>query len=522
MRYLLSEIIRFCPDLFRPVLWLNLDRSNSVVAHLNDGNLSVPPSRKFPPKVLLVLLLLTLPLLNPWVRGDGIGYYAFARALLIQHNLDFAADYQHGNEGFREVRLDAAGNPRSEFRTKTGHLDNHFTIGPAILWAPFLICTHAGVLLARALGGHVAADGFSLPYLLAMALGTLLYGFAALLISYRVACRFVAQRWALLATIAIWWASSLPVYMYFNPSWSHAHSAFVVALFFWYWLRTRENRTTAQWLLLGLIAGLMLNVYYPNVLALLALLPEAIANYRFALQGPQEKTAPFGAVALLQHHVLFCAVVLAAMLPTFLTKYYLYGGLLETGYIPLTLWGWTSPSFVALLFSANHGLFSWTPILLFSVAGVFLFWRKFPAVGLSIGCALLAFYYFMAAYPDWAGISSYGNRFFVSFTVLFVLGLATLLETAASVFRSRRAASVCLSAVVAVFIVWNVGLIFQWGAHLIPARGPVSWRQVAQNQLHAVPQQFASQLRSYLLRRSDTLRQIEQRDVEQLKRSAKP
>lgn len=493
-----------------------------MVAYLNDGNLSVPPSRKFPPKTLLVLLLLTLPLLNPWVRGDGVGYYAFARALLIQHNLDFAADYQHGNEGFREARLDAAGNPRGEFRTKTGHLDNHFTVGPAILWAPFLIGAHAGVLLARALGANVAADGFSLPYLLAMALGTLLYGFAALLISYRVACRFVAQHWALLATIAIWWASSLPVYMYFNPSWSHAHSAFVVALFFWYWLRTRDDRTATQWLLLGLIAGLMLNVYYPNALVLLILLPEAVTNYRIALRRPQEKAAPFGVAVLLRRHLLFCIIVLIAIVPTLLTKYYLYGGLLETGYIPLTSWGWTSPSFVALLFSANHGLFSWTPILFFAVAGLFLFWRKFPAIGISIGCVLLAFYYFMAAYPDWAGISSYGNRFFVSLTVFFVLGFATLLETAASRFRGRRAASACLDVLVAVFVVWNLGLMFQWGAHLIPARGPVSWRQVAQNQLHAVPQQFASQLRSYLLRRSDTLRQIENRDIEQLKHPGNP
>lgn len=493
-----------------------------MAAYLNDGNLSVPPSRNFPPKTLLVLLLLTLPLVNPWVRGDGVGYYAFARALLIQRNLDFAADYQHGNEGFREARLDAAGNPRGEFRTKTGHLDNHFTVGPAILWAPFLIGAHAGVLLARALGANVAADGFSLPYLLAMALGTLLYGFAALLISYRVACRFVAQRWALLATIAIWWASSLPVYMYFNPSWSHAHSAFVVALFFWYWLRTRDDRTTTQWLLLGLIAGLMLNVYYPNALLLLVLLPEAVTNYRFALQRPQEKAALSGVAALLQRHLLFCIIVLIAVVPTLLTKYYLYGGLLETGYIPLTSWGWTSPSFVALLFSANHGLFSWTPILFFAVAGLFLFWRKFPAIGISIGCVLLAFYYFMAAYPDWAGISSYGNRFFVSLTVFFVLGFATLLETAASRFRGRRAASVCLDVLVAVFVVWNLGLMFQWGAHLIPARGPVSWRQVAQNQLHAVPRQFASQLRSYLLRRSDTLRQIENRDIEQLKHPGNP
>ena len=439
--------------------------------HASRTNLSVPRSRTLAPTVLLALLAVTLPLLNPWVRGDGVGYYAFARTILIQHNLDFTADYQHGNEGFREARLDAFGRPKEEFRTATGHLDNHFTVGPAVLWAPFLICAHAGVLLARVAGSQVSADGFSWPYLLAMAIGTLLCGFFALLISYRIVCRFVAERWALWATITIWWASSLPVYMYFNPSWSHAHSAFVVALFFWYWLNTRAHRAAVQWLLLGLIAGLMLNVYYPNALALLILLPEVIESYRTALSPNRvAETGRPGIGLVFLHHALFCLVVLLALLPTFVTKYYVYGGFFETGYVPITQWAWRSPWFLAVLFSADHGLFSWTPILLFSVAGLFLFWRRFPAVGFPIICVLLSFYYFMAAYPDWAGISSYGNRFFISLTIFFVLGLATFLEAVASFFRNRLAASVCLGALLSLFILWNVGLIFQWGAHLIPAR----------------------------------------------------
>jgi len=471
---------------------------------------------KFPPRVMSVLLLVSLPLMNPWVRGDGVGYYAFARALLIQRNLDFAPDYQHANEGFREARLDSSGAPKPEFRTVTGHLDNHFTVGPAILWAPFLLSAHVGVLLARAAGAHVSADGFSLPYLFAMAIGTLFYGFLALLLSYRVACRFAAERWALLATIAIWWSSSLPVYMYFNPSWSHAHSAFCVALFFWYWLRTREVRTAGQWIVLALIAGLMLNVYYPNALVLAVLIPEAIARYRVAFS--RTPAASFLPAVLLGRHFLFGAIVVVSMLPTFLTKYYVYGGFFETGYVPITQWAWRSPWFLELLFSSNHGLFSWTPLLLVSVAGLFLFFRKFPTIGISVLTVLLAFYYFMASYPDWPGISSYGNRFFVSLTVFFVLGLAVALEHAASYFRSRAAASACLAAVLAVFITWNLGLVFQWGTHLIPARGAVSWKEVAYNQLNVVPRQIASQLESYLFRRKESLHRIEERDMEQLNR----
>jgi len=55
---------------------------------------------------LLLFFLCSLPFLNPWVRGDGVGYYAFARAPLIEHSLDFTRDYQHANESFRGPRLD--------------------------------------------------------------------------------------------------------------------------------------------------------------------------------------------------------------------------------------------------------------------------------------------------------------------------------------------------------------------------------------------------------------------------------
>src|SRR6266513_714352 len=229
--------------------------------------------------LLLLLFLFSLPFLNPWVHGDGVGYYGFARALLIQRNLDFTEDYRHANEGFRGPRLDENGEPRSYFRTSTDHLDNHFTVGPAILWTPFLLVTHTGVLIARAVGCSVAADGFSAPYRITMALGTAIYGFLGLLLAFRLARQYVEERWALLSTLAIWWASSLPVYMYFNPSCSHAHSSFAVALFLWYWFETRTSRTLAQWLILALMAGLMLNVYYPNAMVLAVLAIEIARQY---------------------------------------------------------------------------------------------------------------------------------------------------------------------------------------------------------------------------------------------------
>jgi len=477
------------------------------------------PRRRFE-IILLLVFVLTLPLLNPWVRGDGVGYYAYGRAPLIEHNLDFTHDYQFANDSFREARCDESGQPKTEFRTRTGHLDNHFTVGPAMLWSPFLLVTHGGVLLARALGSKIPADGFSAPYRYAMAFGTGLYGFLALLLSFRLASKYVGRVWSFVATIAIWWASSLPVYMYFNPSWSHAHSAFMAALFLWYWDATREHRDLKQWVILALITGLMLDVYYANLMILAVLVVEALPQYAHILVAGRQASPSL--TQLLTRHLLFGLVVCLAMIPTFLSRWIVYGGPFETGYVSLRDFLWHDPVFLKVLFSANHGLLAWTPLLAFSIIGLVLFAIRVPHVGIPFLAALVAFYLFISVYPDWAGILSYWNRFFLSLTSLFIVGLAFLLERFATLFARPRLALGLASAVLACFVLWNLGLMYQWGTHLIPARGPISFREAAYNQLHVVPSQLTSHLRSYFLRRGELMRQIEKRDIEQLNDSAKP
>jgi hypothetical protein len=466
-------------------------------------------------KILVLLFLLSLPLINPLVRGDGVGYYAFVRAPLIEHRLDFTNDYLRANASFREPRVDENGRIRQALVTSTGHLDNHFTVGPAILWSPFLLLAHAGVLAARALGSAVAADGFSAPYRWAMALGTAVYGFLGLLLSFRLAIKYVHWRWALLATIGIWGASSLPVYMYFNPSWSHAHSAFCVALFLFYWDKTSGERTLGQWLVLGTLAGLMLNVYYPNALVLAAPGVEALREYARRLRAPAAKWR--GAGQLLGRHVAFSAVTLLCLLPTFLTRQIIYGNPFESGYTPLSNWLWRSPVLLAVLFSANHGLFSWTPVLLLACAGLVVFALRQPRPGNALLTATGAYYLFIACYPTWDGLSSYGNRFFVSLTPLFIVGLAALLETLAAAWSRERAALAAASAAIALFIVWNLGFIFQWGTQLVPAHGPISWSRMVHNQFVAVPRQLGGEMRTYLFRRSAMMQSIEQKNIEQMK-----
>ena len=466
--------------------------------------------------LLLLIFLLTLPLVNPWVRGDGVGYYAYIRAILVEHKLDFANDWRVANESFTMGRVRGNGEIDSTQFTATGHLDNHFAVGASILWAPFLVPVHLTMEALQKFGMNVRPDGFSRPYIIAMALGTALYGFLGLWFSFRLACRYTEQNWALLATLGVWWASSLPVYMYFNPSWSHAHSAFVVGLFLWYWNETREGRALRQWMILGLISGLMLDVYYANIAILMVPLLESLRKYCRSLLRPEPDWQSLR--RLISGNFAYCFAAVIAFMPSLVTRYIVYGHPLKFGYSAMGMWQWRTPHLGGVLFSSSHGLLVWTPIVILSVVGLFMLFRHERDLAAHLIAASICFYYLIASAAFWDGLSSFGNRYFISLTPIFVLGLAVLLADFARFLNNSKRAMAIATVGTTAFIIWNLGFIFQWGTHLVPARGPISWRQMAYNQVAVVPSHALLDLRAYFGNRRGMMRNIEVEDIEQLKK----
>jgi hypothetical protein len=432
----------------------------------------------------------------------------------VEHKLDFENDWRAGNQSFTMGRVREDGKINPSQYTSTGRLDNHFAVGPSMLWAPFLVPLHLAMSMLHKFGVNVGPDGFSRPYIVAMALATALYGFLGLYLSFRLACFYIEKCWALLATLGIWFASSLPVYMYFNPSWSHAHSAFIVAAFLSYWHHTRERRTLWQWVILGLISGLMLDVYYANIALLLVPLLESLRGYWHGWRGPAHdwQTVRW----LFAANLLYCFATLIAFLPTLITRQIIYGHALELGYENVGPSHWLHPELVKTLFSSDHGLLVWTPILILAVVGLVLFGKYDRKFAIYLGSSALGFYYVIACHPNWDGLSSFGNRFFISLTPLFVLGLAVLFSEFAGWLKRIRSAQLIASSVTGLLIIWNLGFIFQWGTHLIPVRGPISWKQMAHNQVVVVPERAFTDVEAYLGNRKALMQQIEREDVRQL------
>ncbi len=460
---------------------------------------------------------LSLVLVNPYVRGDGNGYYAYVVSAVIDGDLDFENQFRRGDPAFRALYFEGDA-LRAAAVTSTGRVWNQWAVGASILWAPFFLAAHAATGVANAFGAALPADGYAWPYRWACALSSALYGFLALGLACAAAARTSGAHAALAATAGIWLASSLAVYMYFVPFHVHALAAFTAALFLWYWLERGVRTRPSAWAVWGLLGGLMIEVYQLNAVLLMVPLAEAWRIAAARSGAPGRHGGPWRALLLLS---AFAGAALLALVPHFAVKWAVNGSPLDTGYRDRFFW--TSPRLWQVGFSPEHGLFLWTPVVALALAGLVCLCARRRREAAVLLAVVAAFAYVVASYQNWHGQSSYGSRFFVSLTLPFVLGLAELIRRASAwrplggIPAPARVALVWTVAVLPL-LVWNVGLMFQWGTNLVPNRGPVDLRVVAHNQVTEVPARLAGFLRRYLTERDRVVREVEESDLDEIAR----
>jgi hypothetical protein len=418
------------------------------------------------PGVLALLFVLSLPAVTTRLNAsDEIQFFAWLRSAAFDRDADFENEYQHfydrgpvRNAGFHETFLERV--------NENGRRFNFTPIGTAILWAPFYAGGHAVAWLAGA-----PLDGYSAPYIHGVAYASAVYGFLALLLSADIVRRVLGRGTA--AVFAVWLGTPLLFYMYVAPGFSHACSAFAVALFLWTWLRVRNTWTTSGCIQLGLAGALVAMVREQDVLMLAA--PgldflvwlvwhrPATSLFGVAPADPRRRArALLAAVAGVGAWALAYAPQVAAYLA-------LNGHPGPTTYVTRKM-TWTAPHLLSVLFSPEHGLFIWTPLALVAVAG--LVWLVFGGtrgasrdarwIGVLALLLILLQAYVSGSVESWTVAGSFGQRRFVALTPLLALGLAAFAPE-----RHARGGGFLRVVVVTLCIWWNLGLMAQFGLHLM-------------------------------------------------------
>jgi hypothetical protein len=377
------------------------------------------------------------------LQSDGFYYFAYLRSIAFDGDVEFTNDYK---------LLGLGDKPHLFQPTRTGYAQSAWTIGPAIVWSPFFAVGHAVAIELSRRDPNVTANGVSFPYRQAVCIAGLVYGLLGCWFIFRLTSRFTTDRVAAAATAITIAGSFMLWYLVKEPSMTHAPSMALVAGFTWAWVATREQRTTVQWMLLGLLAGVMTLVRWQN--AIFALLPacdSAVLLIR-AWRANDRRAARDVVVT----GVLFTVAAAVAFLPQMIAWRAIYGSWLAVSPVGPQI-RLTDPQIVDILWSARNGLFSTAPALYVGAVGLIVFARAQPAIGVPALIAVAVMTYFNASIQDWWGSAGFGGRRFDGTLPLFAIGVASMLASGVDVVRRFPAAAVAAAGVA--LVLWNLTLM---------------------------------------------------------------
>jgi hypothetical protein len=422
---------------------------------------------------LCLAFVLTLPAVTARVyASDEIQYFSYLRSLWFDGDVSFENEYQY----FYDRHIGRGENFHATFlelETDAGRRPNFGTMGAALLWAPFYACGDLTARVMRASGADVEVDGFSQPYIAAVAYGSALYGFAAIVLGLSAARRLRrnrpfgrpdvhpseigdhGNRADVLAAVIVWIGTPLLFYMYVAPPYAHAPSAFAVALFTWVWLQVRASWSPRGVVALGFAAALMAMVREQD--AFLALGPAA----DFVVTVFQRGAAREAVLRAVAGTFAF----LAGFAPQ-LIGYNALNGYPGPSRLVARKMSWHSPHAFDVLLSPAHGFLFWTPVAIVAIAGLVLLAahddRNLRRVG---GCALLMVLmqvYVSGSVDSWTAAGAFGQRRFVAITVLLVIGLSTVLRV-----LPARLPRLATNVALALCVWWNLALTAAFGLGLM-------------------------------------------------------
>jgi hypothetical protein len=428
----------------------------------------LPAAWPFTRSELLAILLgflITLPFVTTRIyASDEVQYFAWLRSLAFDRDVDFQNEYQHFHDA-------GAGGGALFYETflvrqnEAGRRENYGPIGSAILWAPFYAVGHA---VARITGAP--ADGYSPPYISAVAYGSAVYGTLAIVLSAAIARRLTGR--GIAASLVVAFGTPLVFYIYIAPPMSHANSAFAVALFLWIWLRVRDGWRPGGLALLGAAGGLMAMVRDQDVFFATGPVLDFVRHWVRSAQpqaaGDRRRPSPIAAAAAI-------AAFVVAYAPQLLATSALHGHVGPSDVVARKM-TWTSPHALGVLFSPEHGFFAWTPLALLAIAGLALLALgragalrtaggaaperdvRWIASLLLVMIALQA--YISGAVESWTVAGSFGQRRFIGLTAVLTVGVAAVLNAAAP-----GAARVAVRLLLVLCVWWNLGLLVQFGTH---------------------------------------------------------
>ncbi len=374
------------------------------------------------------------------IRSDGVSYYQYLPAWIADGDPTFETQARDCCAGYDNEQ------PVGIHRwPETGRWLAVHPIGVAVLMLPFFLAAHA-----LSWWSNLPRDGFSLYYQYIVGLAGIAYGVAGLIVLRRLLLRHFSDGVVLATLVVTTFGTNLFHYAVFDSTFSHAFSFFLIASLLLVAERWWERPTATRSLALGVVAGLIVLVRHTNAI-FLAIVP------LYGIIGMSDVRRNVGRLIARWRAVILAAAVAATIvLPQLLLYRWTTGHWIVDSY-PEGSFSFASPHLWETLFSVERGVFFWSPLLLFAVAGLLVSVGWARGLVLATIAVLAADTYLMASWFMWNLGAGFGHRGYTDALSLFAVYLAAFFAWSAQRPRVARTVAVVATLLVALstFQMWQ-------------------------------------------------------------------
>jgi hypothetical protein len=377
-------------------------------------------------------------------------YYKFwnAKGRIIAHDVILYYEYLPATFIYKDITLSFTSQDPAFFQDKIwkisgleGKSVSKMTMGLSVLYSPFFLAAHA---LAGVSG--YPADGYSIPYRVALVISSIIYMALGFIFLIRLLRKYFARSAVALTVMAIGLGTNLYFYTTLEPTMSHSYNFFLFAAFIFLTDIWVERPSWLNTILLGLVGGLIVLVR-PSNGVILIVLPlwkvESISALKERISLFLKNYLKTGTIALL---------LVLVFLPQMLYWKYLTGHYFFYSYRDERFF-FNDPAIIKGLFSYRKGWLVYTPIMAFSLIGIIVLYfknRKFfwPVLAFTV----INLYIVFSWWCWWYG-GGFGQRALIESYALLSIPFAAFITF---IFKKKRILRIIFLVLVAGFLSLNI------------------------------------------------------------------
>jgi len=390
---------------------------------------------------------------NNWnpIASDGFGYYLYLPQILKYQNVTGEEMWSHFD---KNDTLNAEGRL---IELDNGNYLNKYPIGEAILMLPFFLLADVSntVLFQQ-------SNYFDGVYSFFMLVSVIFYLIVGIYFLSKSLLKFFNKKIAFLTLVVLILGTNLLHYATYDATFSHIYSFCILSIFTYLILSFEKLKNkNLYWVGLGLFYGLAVAIRQTNlIIGLLLFIPflQLLKELKL-IQVFRKYFFKF---------LIFTLIAALAFLPQMIYWYLVSSKLFVFSYLGESF-NFLNLEILNVLFSARKGLFFWSPLLLLSIAGFVIGFKKKQKELVVMGSIVLIQLIVISGWWAWSYGYSFGHRAFTEFLVLFAFPLGFFVEWILS--KKSRVLKIFAAVVISVLILLNLFQMQQYWRGLLNPDG---------------------------------------------------